>query len=43
MFLKTASEVWEHKEGWEHNVQGVTFPNHTIVSQYPQGKLPALF
>lgn len=39
----TSNQSGKSEIGWEHNVQGVTFPNYTIVSQYPQGKLPALF
>lgn len=37
----SSNQSGKSETGWEHNVQGVT--SHTIVSQYPQGKLSALF
>lgn len=43
----TSNQSGKSEIGWEHSVLplcvGVTFPNHTIVRQYPQGRLPALF
>lgn len=43
----TSNQSGKSDIGWDHSVLplcvGVIFPNHTIVRQYPQGRLPALF